>query len=563
MRQEKTLKIVANHRIHPATVLKENVGSDKSWVFNTFDFADGELTENTFAIRFKTPELANEFKEAYEAAAVSNGALSAGGEAKSEAVGDDVPVVSDIQDIYGDGPLLQSMCERYAECAQKFIATFDANPEFFVRAPGRVNLIGEHIDYMGYSVLPMAIANDVLIAGRAVPDSSQVQLANVSDRFGAKDLPKDPSQPVAAEEHHWTRYFHCGYKGVFDAAGEAAPQPSGLQAMVSGRVPPGAGVSSSSALVVASFTATALGNGLSFGRVATAEACRQCEQYVGTMGGGMDQAISCLGVAGEAKHIRFNPLSASPVRIPVGGTFVIANSLTPSEKAKTANVYFNKRVVECKIAAFVLGKALGLEAWDSLTTLREVQEGAGETTEGMLKKVAELLKPEPYSAAELEEELGRGLRELFSANDRALAVLAEAADYKLRDRASHVYSEAARVLAFESICEEGGEPEQALARLGELMTASQDSCRDQYQCSCDELDALVAACLTAGALGSRLTGAGWGGCTVSLVRDEDLDAFLASVTDSYYKDNQAVTGDVSEVLFPSKACSGLAIYKPE
>ena len=62
------------------------------------------------------------------------------------------------------------------------------------------------------------------------------------------------------------------------------------------------------------------------------------------------------------------------------------------------------------------------------------------------------------------------------------------------------------------------------------MTASQDSCRDQYQCSCDELDALVAACLAAGALGSRLTGAGWGGCTVSLVRDEDLDAFLASVT---------------------------------
>lgn len=537
--------------------MTENAGSDKSWVFNTFDFADGELAENTFAIRFKTAEQAQEFKAAYEGAAAEN---DAGADSKPAAADDDsIPVVDDIKALYGEGPLFEKMCDRYAECATKFEATYQAPPEFFVRAPGRVNLIGEHIDYMGYSVLPMAIANDILIAGRIVEAAEGVQVHNVKESFSPKTLEADPAAEVAAEEHHWSRYFHCGYKGVFDAS-EGEAMPVGMQVMVSGTVPTGAGLSSSSAFVVASFLATATANGKTFTRTQAAEACRACEQYVGTMGGGMDQAISCLGVAGQAKHIEFNPLSASTVALPEGGTFVIANSLTPSEKAVTASKYFNKRVVECKIAAALLGKGLGLEGWQGMSTLKAVQEAAGKSTAEMVEYVAANLQEEPYTTAALTEELG-SLSELLQSDKRADAVLAEATEFLLRDRATHVYGEAQRVASFAASCAEEGEADAKLVALGELMTASHSSCRDQYQCSCDELDALTSAALAAGALGSRLTGAGWGGCTVSLVRDDNVEAFIQQVTENFYSGNPNATEDVSNYIFASKPCTGCAVYK--
>lgn len=126
-----------------------------------------------------------------------------------------------------------------------------------------------------------------------------------------------------------------------------------------GQVPKSAGLSSSSALVVCSALATAYANKFKITKEELAERCAISEQYVGTQGGGMDQAISCTAESGSAKLIDFNPLKVHNISLPDGSQFVITNSCVEMNKAATA--HFNTRVVECRLASQVLAKLQGLE----------------------------------------------------------------------------------------------------------------------------------------------------------------------------------------------------------
>ena len=227
-----------------------------------------------------------------------------------------------------------------------------ANLIGFVRAPGRVNLIGEHVDYMGFSVLPMALTKDIVMAVGTAPvregEKAVVTVANLDEEFPTESFPVDPSHGIDRDGgHRWSHYFQCGYKGCFDSLattdasgggkpGQHVQHPVSLRVVVKGTVPRGSGLSSSSAFVVASALATALANDVvdTFTRTSLAETCCRCEWYIGTMGGGMDQSISCLGESGMAKHVQFNPLRASSVRLPPGGIFVISNSLATSAKVR-------------------------------------------------------------------------------------------------------------------------------------------------------------------------------------------------------------------------------------
>ena len=121
--------------------------------------------------------------------------------------------------------------------------------------------------------------------------------------------------------------------------------------LIGGNIPPACGVSSSSALVIASALVGSVAWGVKTTRVQLAEACAKAERYVGTEGGGMDQAISLLGESGAAKLVEFNPLRSTTVELPPGATFVVCNSMVTMEKAAT--VEFNTRVVECRLASQV------------------------------------------------------------------------------------------------------------------------------------------------------------------------------------------------------------------
>ncbi|EFJ41193.1 hypothetical protein VOLCADRAFT_98854 [Volvox carteri f. nagariensis] len=464
-----------------------------------------------------------------------------------------VPLFSDLADVYPDST---GVAERYKQIATAFELAYGAKPDFYARAPGRVNLIGEHIDYEGYGVLPMAIRQDTVVAIRTAPGTDKLVIGNVeASRYPTAEFGLDPTQEVDVGKHSWANYFLSAYKGVFEllkaTRPDSVPEPVGLQVVVHGQVPTGSGLSSSAAIVCSSMLAVLSALGVppaELDKAAVAEAACKAERYVGVTSGGMDQAISMMGQQGVAMHVEFNPVRGVCVVLPEGGTFVIANSLAVSNKAETAPKRYNLRVVECRLAAVLLAMKLGMSAEDALgkiRTLRDVEpliaEKYGNADGATCANAVSEHLAEQYGMAEIEDALGgRKLGELFSGEAgslRALAV-AEADKYgfPLRKRAVHVFSEAQRVLDFRTVCEDVSlSPAERLTRLGGLMNDSHGSCADLYGCSCDELDELVAVARGGGALGARLTGAGWGGCTVSLVRDADVEAFLETLKDKYYK----------------------------
>ncbi|CAG5116544.1 unnamed protein product [Candidula unifasciata] len=440
--------------------------------------------------------------------------------------------------------------ERYQSLRAKFREHFHDDPAFYARAPGRVNLIGEHIDYCGYSVLPMAIEQDIVMA--VLPDNSgAISLVN-SDHQYDEFVGDVKTIQITKDEPHWYKYVLCGIQGVKEQF--CSSETKGFKALVEGTIPRSAGLSSSSALVCCAALAMLKANGWTMTKELLSEVCAKCERYIGTEGGGMDQAISFTAKAGKAKLIDFNPLRTTDVQLPLNAAFVVCNSLAEMNKAATP--HFNIRVVECRIAAQILAQSQDDIKWREIKRLGELQLRLGVSLDEMLELVSSKLHIEPYSKEEVCKILDVSPEELaetsLSANTRNVE------NFYLHQRASHVYGEAKRVLQFKVICDD--QPADALEKLGELMNASHASCRDLYECSHPDLDILVETCRKHGAVGSRMTGAGWGGCTVSLVRTESTVPLLAGVRDDYYKPNPAKMAKAKEALFATIPAGGAAYY---
>ncbi|GBF90169.1 galactokinase [Raphidocelis subcapitata] len=487
---------------------------------------------------------------------------------------DPVPEYKEIESVYGleGAPAATHRLQRLAAAFRK---QFGADPELFARAPGRVNLIGEHIDYEGYGVLPMALRLDTVVAIRRGGD--RLVVANLdAEKFPVVEYGTDPAQAVDTAHHVWANYFLAAYKGVYDflaSKGADPPAPVGLQVMVHGVVPLAGGLSSSAAIVCSSALAVMAVRGVHPTKGEVADFTCKAERYVGVTSGGMDQAISVMGQPGVAKLVEFNPVRAEDVHLPPGATFVIANSLTVSKKQETADRRYNLRVVECRLAAALIARKLGAPpaAAAAVRTLREVEpavaEKFGPGLKGKLRAVDELLERGNYLQDKIEADLGVPLSELFAGEPSPLRVVGVVAGegFKLRDRAAHVYSEADRVYKFRAAAEDESSGAEALPRLGALMDASHASCARLYECSCPELDTLVGVAKAAGAIGSRLTGAGWGGCTVSLVRHGDVGPFMAALRENYYSpllaSGRVTEGGMGEVLFASPPSSGAAVLR--
>lgn len=324
--------------------------------------------------------------------------------------------------------------------------------------------------------------------------------------------------------------------------------------MVSGNIPASSGLSSSSALVCCAALATMFAHGYSIAKNELSGICAQCERHIGTEGGGMDQAISFMAQEGTAKHIEFSPLRTTNVQLPGGAVFVVTNSCVEMNKA--ASSFFNIRVVECRLVAQIIAKSKGLN-WRDYKRIGDVQKALGLSLEEALAVVKDIFHKEPYTKEEVCTLLEVTSEQLAETTLSANTLTVES--FKLHDRATHVFSEANRVLEFKRICDEN--PEDALQRLGTLMTESHVSCRDMYECSCTDLDKLVDICLESGALGSRLTGAGWGGCAVSMVPMDQVEQFMSKVKDKYYAVEPSRAAKVSSAVFATQPGGGAAIYK--
>jgi len=392
-----------------------------------------------------------------------------------------------------------------------FEARFSADPVYFSRAPGRVNLIGEHTDYNDLPVLPMALQREVRIALRPRHDGL-VRLANARAEFEPVKFEIGPGIPQSPRGH-WGNYVKA-------PANELAKRFAiwrGFDGVVMSDLPVASGLSSSSALVNAVGLALARINEVSLDPLEMADVMADAERYTGTRGGGMDQAISMAARAGHAARIDFAPLRMKHVMVPPDWCFVVADTGVRAEKSGAAQKAYNLRRTECQEAL----EAVGTES----------------VKRGMIRSIPRrypaLLRATGHEAAlELGEAVLRG---------------------NLAKRYRHVVSETRRVRdAREALVNA-----DALA-FGDLMDASHGSLRTDYHVSSTELDELVAQAKEGGAAGARLTGAGFGGCIVALSERSTVDGVLDALISGYYEPRRMVK-DLDSRIFIAVPSAGASL----
>src|SRR5205809_122305 len=384
-----------------------------------------------------------------------------------------------------------------------------AGPVHVVRAPGRVNLIGEHIDYCGLPVFPMALRQSVRIAFQPRSER-ETRLVNRDSRFAPSAFVMSESIPPAPAGD-WGNYA----RAAAQALAQRFPNLRGVDALVESDLPIAAGLSSSSALVVAMALALLHANGITVASLELMELLGRGERYVGTAGGGMDQAIILGARAGCASRIDFHPLRLTPTAVPGDWQFLVAWSLVHAEKSGGARQAYNERTRQCHEARRLVAKRLGQQE--------------------------DVTYPALLAAATVEQLLQ-------VAETNLTGVLAR--------RFRHVVTEGTRVRQAEAAL-----AAQDLAAFGQLLDASHRSLRDDYEVSHAELDRLVELAREAGAAGARLTGAGFGGSIVGLCRAERAPEVRDALRDRFYAPRGAA-GDVERYLFRAEPSAGAEVLTP-
>ena len=349
------------------------------------------------------------------------------------------------------------------------------------RAPGRVNLIGEHTDYNDGFVMPAAIGFYTWIAAAKREDRI---LEAYSDHFEEK-ITFSLDALDGPPRKHWSDFIR-GVAATFEGAGHKL---AGANLVIHTEVPLGAGLSSSASLEVATALALTVPAGIAVPRLELAKLCQAAEnQYVGARCGIMDQFIASFGVSGSALMLDCRSLEYQLIPVPRDLRLVVCNSMVRHEHASGE---YNRRRADCEAGVKLLAQHL-----PGIRALRDVG-------------IADL---EKYRDV-LPETIYRRCRHVVSENQRVL--------------------DAAKAL-------ESGDPDG----FGRLMYASHASLRDDYEVSCKELDLLVElASSSPGIYGARMTGGGFGGCTVNLVRAEHAAAFEAQMARTY----QQATGIAPDI----------------
>jgi galactokinase len=355
------------------------------------------------------------------------------------------------------------------------------------RAPGRVNLIGEHTDYNDGFVMPAAI--DLYTQAAIKPRGDRTLFIHSENFSDSVEVDLDEPNPLA--RGHWSDYV-CGVAATLERAGYRL---RGANLAIRSDVPIGAGLSSSAAIEVAAGLAMLENSGIEIDRVELARLCQQAEnEFVGMRCGIMDQFISCCGKAGTALMLDCRSLEYRLLPLPEHVRLVICNTMVKHELGSSE---YNTRRAECEAGVKHFAKLL-----PDIQALRDV------------------------SVNDLKR-CGRDLNEVI---------------FK---RCRHVITENARVMEAATALERND-----LNAFGGLMAESHRSLRDDYEVSCAELDTMVdLATQVEGVYGARMTGGGFGGCTINLVKAESVAEFKRTVARGY----EQATGLAPEIFVCSTA----------
>lgn len=373
---------------------------------------------------------------------------------------------------------------------RQFQSHFNAKPQIIVRAPGRVNLIGEHTDYNDGFVLPMAIDREVRLALRPRSDKTVRIFSLDLDTESAFELPS------LTRGDGWIEYP----KGVANELMEVGYELIGFDAVMTGNVPRGAGLSSSAAVELAVARAFSAISGFEWDAPLMARLAQKAEnEWVGVNCGIMDQMASAACKEGYALFLDCRSLEIQHAPLPKGVSVVILDTSTRRGLVDSA---YNERRSQCEEAA----------RWFGVKALRDVSV----------------------------EEFERKTKET-----KGLSLVAI-------KRARHIVTENERVLEAIEAMSNGN-----IKRLGELFNASHDSLRDDFEVTNDALNIMVeCAREQSHCYGARMTGAGFGGCAVALVEEEEAEAFTEAVSAAYRR-----RSGLEASIYVSKASEGASILQ--
>ena len=390
---------------------------------------------------------------------------------------------------------LGSRHKHISATKRKFKALFGNSPRCVVSAPGRVNLIGEHTDYNEGYVFPVAIDKYIHIAMRERTDRRAVLHAlDLNESF---ELNLDTLRPIPTDAPTWSYYLI----GVASLLQESGNQINGIDAVIMGDVPIGAGLSSSAALSVSAALAFLAGSepqasGNAVGSEARkkelAALCQRVEhEFVGVNCGIMDQTISLLGRTDHGLFLDCRSLDYQQVPLNLGHHCIaICNTKVKRELAASE---YNKRRAECERGVDILSQWL-----PGISSLRDISLTDFKKHEGKLPALTQ-------------------------------------------KRCGYVIAENTRVLDAVSTLKARNQQtsknvDEGLIAFGRLMNASHKGLRDDYEVSCKELNLLTdIARRVDGVVGTRMTGAGFGGCTVSILHRDALETFRTRITAAYHK----------------------------
>ena len=429
-----------------------------------------------------------------------------------------------LETIYGgDAATLSAQTRRYAQVRQQFLEHFGATPAY-LRTPGRINLIGEHTDYNGGFVLPVALDRDVLFGVRPRSDAI-VRVRNVEAGFPPFSFELADEIP-AAPQGDWSNYFRGAGQEICRRFGRHA-RLRGMDVLVSAAapygVPRGAGLSSSTALTVNAALALVTLNEIDISRPDLAHLCSEAEWYVGTRGGMMDQFSALLC---RRDHALFLDCRPSPggvyafdhIPIPDSIQIVLLDSGVHHQNVRGE---FNQRVAECKI-----GVRLLQQRYPAIARLRDVTPGTLGVDEADFWPMIEDALPVSATSADL---VHRGVDGEWFQNLIADHRLSSDAVFAVLPRCRHVLTENARVQAGIAALREG-----QVETCGRLMDAAHSSMSGDYGASCTQVDTLVEVVgEQPGVLGARITGAGWGGGVVALVERGCAEAWTEDARTAY------------------------------
>jgi N-acetylgalactosamine kinase len=456
---------------------------------------------------------------------------------------------------------------RYITLSRRFEDIYGEEPLRLVRVPARINIIGEHIDYVDYfktAVLPFGSAeHDMVMAFRPRTDGL-VRASTLAAGFEPKEFCIGGFRPSleSDSEDRWVDYLsdvgppvpswdNYVKSSVFYLQNlNPHINLSGMELLVDSEIPVAGGASSSSALVVTAAMGTRLVNGFDLDLDELAESCSRAEWFIGTRGGKMDHAAMCFSRSSNALLLTFDPFSVEMVPMPTGGYRWVTFFTRPAEKGSLVLSEYNERsivskyFIPCLIRESLAASAPLAEEWSEALDAIDRRDACRLARRLPSVEAVLGLLPDHMTMRRFCASFGEMTDEVLGLYPVLLDVKGLDHPLAVRDRAKHHLGEISRVIQAVDVLHEAHRlhldndsvaEEVEMRKLGRLLTETHASLRDLYGVSTDDLEEVVDAALDVdGVLGARVMGGGFGGNVLVLVKSEAVASLVDSVRLRYY-----------------------------